>query len=80
MERHFGSVPCVECIITHVVHNMCLLKVKGERGCSVVERLTPKREVGVRILPPSYCVIEQDTLLPQSTGNTQEAVAPSRHD
>ena len=34
----------------------------------------------VRNLPPPYCVLEQDTLLPESTGNTQEAVAPSRHD
>ena len=28
----------------------------------------------------SCCVLEQDTLLPESTGNAQEAVAPSRHD
>ena len=51
----------------------------GERGGSVVERRTPEREVGVE----SYlrcCVLDQDTLLPESTGNTQEAVAPSRHD
>ena len=35
---------------------------------------------GIRNLPPPCCVLEQDTLLPQSTGNTQEAVATSRHD
>ena len=29
---------------------------------------------------PPCCVIEQDTLLSESTGNTQEAVALSRHD
>ena len=27
-----------------------------------------------------YCVLEQDILLSKSTGNTQEAVVPSRHD
>ena len=50
----------------------------GERGGSMVERRTPEREVRNR--PPPCCVLEQDTLLPKSTGNTQEAVAPSRHD
>ena len=40
----------------------------GERGGSVVEGWTPEREVGVRNLPPSCCVLEQDTLLPESTG------------
>ena len=34
----------------------------------------------VENLPVPCCVLEQDTLLPESTGNTQEAVAPSRHD
>ena len=34
----------------------------------------------VRNLPPPCCVLEQDTLLLESTGNTQEAVAPSRHE
>ena len=32
---------------------------------------------GIRNLPPPCCVLEQDTLLPESTGNTQEAVALS---
>ena len=44
----------------------------------MVERLTPEREVGVQNLPPPCCVVEQDTLLPESTVNTQEAEAPSR--
>ena len=35
---------------------------------------------GVRNLPPPSCVLEQDTLLPESIGYTQEAVAPSRQD
>ena len=52
----------------------------GERCGSVVECRTPVREVGVRNLPQPCCVLEQDTLLPESTGNTQEAVAPSLHD
>ena len=28
---------------------------------------------------PIFCVLEQDTLHSQSTGNVQEAMAPSRH-
>ena len=31
-----------------------------------------------RNLPPPCCVLEQDTLLSKSTGNTQEAEVPSR--
>ena len=50
----------------------------------VVECRTPEREVGgggaVRNLPMLCCVLEQDTLLPESTGNTKEVVALSRHD
>ena len=30
---------------------------------------------GVRNLHPPCCVLEQDTLLPKSTGNTQKVVA-----
>ena len=33
---------------------------------------------GIRNLPPPCCVLEQDTLLPESTGKTLEAVAPSQ--
>ena len=47
----------------------------------VWESVGHRREVsGVRNLPPPCCVLEQDTLLPESTGYTQEVVAPSRHD
>ena len=46
----------------------------------MVERRTPEQEVGVRNPPPPYCVLKQDTLLPESTGYTQEAEAPSQHD
>ena len=46
----------------------------------MVERRDSGAKLGVRNLPPPYCVIEQDTLLPENTGNTQKAVAPSRHD
>ena len=52
----------------------------GERGGSVVKCRTPKREVGGSNLLHLCCVLEHDTLLPESTGNTQESVAPSRHD
>ena len=58
---------------------ICKTKVR-ERGGSVVERWTHEPEVGVRNLPLQCCVLEQDTLLPESTGNTQEAMALSRHD
>ena len=37
----------------------------------MVERRTPKREVGSRNLPPC-CVLEQDTLLSESTGIPRE--------
>ena len=43
---------------------------------------TPDPEVGgsspTRVKP--CCVLEQGTLTPLSTGNTQEAEAPSQHD
>ena len=53
----------------------------GERGGLVVEPRTQEREVGVRYLLPPCCVLEQRYIYsPKSTGNTQEAVAPSRHD
>ena len=43
--------------------------ILGERGGSVVECWTPERQrSGVRNLPPPCCVLEQDTLLPESTG------------
>ena len=32
---------------------------------------------GVRNLPPPCSVLEQDSFLSESTGNTQEAAAPS---
>ena len=46
----------------------------------MVESRTPERGVRVRNLPPPCCVLGQVTLLSESTGNTQKAVAPSRHD
>ena len=46
----------------------------------MVERQTPEQRSRVQNLPPPCCVLEQDTLLPESTGNTQEAVALSRLD
>ena len=41
----------------------------GECGSSMVERGTPEREVRVRNVPLLCCVLEQDTLLPESTDN-----------
>ena len=52
----------------------------GERCGSVVERQTLEREVGGSNLPTPCCVLEQDALLPESTGNTHAAVAQSQHD
>ena len=45
----------------------------------MVERRTPEPEIRVGNLPQPCCVLEQDTLIPENTGKTQEAVAPSRH-
>ena len=36
----------------------------------MIERRTAEREVGVQNLPPLCCVLEQNILLPESTGNT----------
>ena len=44
------------------------MRFSGERGGSVVEFRTPEREVGGSKPPPPCCVLEQDTLLPESTG------------
>ena len=47
----------------------------------MVESLTPGREIGGMIPTPPCCVLEQRHIYSLiSTGNTQEAVAPSRHD
>ena len=56
-------VPCCTHDPTHL--NIC---VAGGRGGSVVGRRTPMREV--RVSKPTFLELE-------STGNTQEAVAPS---
>ena len=53
---------------------------RGARWLSGIASDSGARSREVRNLPPPCCVLEQDTLLPESTGNTQEAVAPSRHD
>ena len=45
-------------------HN-CITILRGERGGSVVEG---SERLGVLNLPPPCCVLEQDTLLPESTG------------
>ena len=45
----------------------------------MVERRTPEREVGGSIIT-QVAVLSKIHLLPKSTGNTQEAVAPSRYD
>ena len=50
--------------------------------CCQGEPRTPEREVGGSIpILPLCCVFEQRHICsPKSTGNTQEVVAPSRHD
>ena len=45
-------------------------RADGKCGGSVIEYWTAEREVGVRNLPSPCCVLEQDTLLPKSSGNT----------
>ena len=64
-----------------MLDRLCYFIVTGERDGLVVETLTPEREVGVRYLPPQCCVLEQRHIYSsKSTSNTQEAVAPPRHD
>ena len=47
----------------------------------MVESLTSEREVGGWIPTSVGCVLEQRHIYsPKSTGNTQEVVAPFRHD
>ena len=53
---------------------------RGARWLSGRASDSGARGRGVRNLPPSCCILEQDTLLSESTGNTRKAVAPSRHD
>ena len=57
------------------------LTSRRRRGI-VVERRTPEREVGGSILTQvaMLCPWARYIYLPKSTGNTQEAVAPSQHD
>ena len=55
-------------LLTSYEQNLFSSDILGERGGSVVECRTPEREVGVRDLPLPCCVLEQDTLLPESTG------------
>ena len=54
----------------------------GRRSGLVIESRTREREVGGSILTqvPLLCPSARYIYLPKSTGNTQEAVAPSRHD
>ena len=51
---------------------MLEINPRGGWSGSVVEPQTPE---GIRNLPLPIRVLEQDTLLPKSTGNTHEAVA-----
>ena len=46
----------------------------------MVEHQTPEQEVWVSILTPVAVSLSKIHLLPKSTGNTQEAMAPSQHD
>ena len=59
--------------------NMVIISLE-EHGGAAVERRTPEQEVRVRNIPPPCCVLEQDTLLFEKTGNTQEETALPRHD
>ena len=55
-----------------------LLHKSRERGGSVVEYGLWSERTGARNLPTSAsCILEQDTFLPKSTGNTQKVGALS---
>ena len=53
---------------------------RGARWLSGKASGLRSERLGVQNLPPPSCVLEEDTLLPESTGNTLEAVALSRHE
>ena len=63
---------------TKQTNSFCLPNDLRERGGLVGEPQTPKREVGSSIT--TSAVLSKDKFIPKSTGNTQEAVAPSRRD
>ena len=46
----------------------------------MVESLTLEREVGGSVPQPCFVLEQRHIYSPKSTGNTQEAVALSRHD
>ena len=59
---------------------MFTIRSRGARWPSGRAGLRSERS-GVRYLPPPGCVLEQRHIYSaKSTGNTKEAVAPSRHD
>ena len=66
MPLSLGVAPYI--VIMDLQNKLTIPFSDGERGGSVVECRTPEREVRVRDLPPPCCVLEQDTLLPESTG------------
>ena len=71
-------------ILEHKCKNLSyhmILHVSGARWLTQWQSVKLRSErSGVRNLPPPCCILEQDTLLPENTCNTQEAVAPSLYD
>ena len=67
MRAELCSLISLCCIHVVFVDFVILPTHFGERGGSVVVGLRSERS-GVRDLPPPCCVLEQDTLLPESTG------------
>ena len=64
--------------LRYIKHTIPLLHKSRERGGSVVEYGLWSERTGARNLPTSAsCILEQDTFLPESTGNTQKVRALS---
>ena len=69
------TVNCITHISDKIFRN-CLQSTKAKIGSMVAYWLMPQAPLGSN----SVVSLSKAHLLPKSTGNTQEAVAPSQHD
>ena len=80
------ELPLIVMVFTksRLIHNVSHLRHRRRlhhRGAPWPSGTASDSRSGVRYLPQPCCVLEQKHIYsPKSTGNTQEVVAPSRHD